>query len=361
MAKQTAALSSATQPLAPTPTPTPTPAPVPKSFIAKDYIYAGGRLIATEAEGSNSAQGIVPDSLDDPSSQPPPIVYTDIAVFRPSEGTWYVLNTVDGSWSVQMWGMAGDKPVQGDYDGDGKLDFAVFRPSDSHWYILRSSDGGMDAPVWGLSTDEPVPGDYDGDGKTDLAVRRGNTWWIVKSSDPANYVVQTWGTETDLAVPGDYDGDAITDIATFRPGDATWTILHSSIPEEGPTSIEQQWGEQGDVPQVGDFDGDNITDYTTFRLSDTIWRILSSSNSSTIEQQWGLSTDRPVPGDYDGDGKTDIAVVRPRVSETDNHSTWYILKSSDGSMMTAQWGADGDIAVPGKYNRVSQTVCTDCQ
>jgi hypothetical protein len=331
----------------------------PQTTLAKDYIYAGGRLVATEAQGTSgsSGNGIIADPP--PDSNLPPVVYTDIAVFRPSNGTWYVLNTVDGSLTAQMWGMAGDKPVPGDYDGDGKVDFAVFRPSDSHWYILRSSDGGMDAPVWGLSTDEPVQGDYDGDGKTDIAVRRGNTWYITKSSDGALMSGQI-GQDTDLAVPGDYDGDGKTDLATFHPSDATWTIQKSSSALEAPETVTQQWGESGDKPEVGDFDGDNITDYTTFRLSDTIWRIFSSFDSSTIEQQWGLSTDIPVPGDYDGDGKTDIAVVRPRVSETDNHSTWYILKSSDGSMMVAQWGADGDIAVPGKYNRVDQAACTVC-
>ena len=344
----------ASQPLA-TALPSPTPA-----LLAKDYIYAGGRLIATEAQGSNSAQGngLVAEPPDDPSSLPPPIVYTDIAVFRPSNGAWYVLNTVDGSLTAQMWGMAGDKPVPGDYDGDGKVDFAVFRPSDSHWYILRSSNGGMDAPVWGLSTDEPVPGDYDGDGKTDVAVRRGSTWYIRKSSDGALMSAEL-GSNGNLAVPGDYDGDGKTDIATFRTSDATWTILKSSGAEGGaPETVTRQWSAGGDVPQVGDFDGDNITDFSNFRTSDTIWRILSSFDNSTIEQQWGLSTDIPVPADYDGDGKTDIAVVRPRVSETDNHSTWYILRSSDGGWITAQWGADGDIAVPGKYNRVQAPVCT---
>ena len=361
-AKPQLALKAAmSQPLAePAAAPAPSISPTP-AFIAKDYIYAGGRLVATETKATNNSQGqgIAPGEDDEGSeTPPPPIIYTDIAVFRPSNGTWYVLNTVDGSLTAQMWGMNGDKPVPGDYDGDGKLDFAVFRPSDSHWYILRSLNGAMDAPVWGLSTDEPVPGDYDGDGKTDVAVRRGSMWYIVKSTDPSNYVAQAWGADTDLAVPGDYDGDGKTDIATFRPSDATWTILKSSSPPEAQETIEQQWGASADVPQVGDFDGDNITDFATFRLSDNIWRIFSTFDSSSIEQQWGASTDKPVPGDYDGDGKTDIAVVRPRVSETDDHSTWYILKSSDGSWMVQQWGQDGDIAVPGKYNRAQAPVCT---
>ncbi|MGB7922761.1 MAG: VCBS repeat-containing protein [Pyrinomonadaceae bacterium] len=289
------------------------------TVIAKDYIYAGDRLLATEARESGSAlnNGVVSEP-DDPATQPPPIVYTDMAVWRSSNGTWYVLNSVDGTMAAQMWGQAGDKPV---------------------------------------------PGDYDGDGRTDVAVRRGNTWYIKTSSSSAEtpIITQQWGNAADLAAQGDYDGDGKTDIATFRPSDATWSILRSSQAEEDATTITQQWGEGGDLPLSGDFDGDAITDFATFRPGDMIWRIFSSFDNSTITQQWGLSTDKPAPGDYDGDGKMDIAVVRPRVSETDHHSTWYILKSSDGQLMSAQWGIDGDVAVPGKYNRVTQATCTGCQ
>src|SRR5437660_3167703 len=61
----------------------------------------------------------------------------DIAVFRPSNGVWYVIPSSNPSVPiVQQWGTQGDIPVQGDYDGDGKTDFAVFRPSNGTWFII---------------------------------------------------------------------------------------------------------------------------------------------------------------------------------------------------------------------------------
>lgn len=120
---------------------------------------------------------------------------SDLSIYRPSDGTWHVLQSGTNTYRVQPFGLSTDKIVPGDYDGDGRTDNAVFRPSNGDWYVLRSSDGVAMWLNWGISTDKPVPADYDGDGRTDIAVYRNGTWYIHGESSP-----QQFGLSSDIPV-----------------------------------------------------------------------------------------------------------------------------------------------------------------
>jgi hypothetical protein len=156
---------------------------------------------------------------------------------------------------------------------------------------------------WGMHSgvangDFPAPGDYDGDGKADFVVQRDNgggqaRFWELFANGTTNINV-IFGTPTDVIVPGDYDGDGKTDIATVR-------------------------GVNGQIQ----------------------WQWLASSTGTINYGVWGLAaSDYPVQGDYDGDGKTDLAIWRPDADPSQNF--FYVRKSSDGSLLTSEWGMSGD-------------------
>ena len=122
----------------------------------------------------------------------------DVGIYRPSNGTWYVLESAQGFFSRQ-WGVSTDKIVAADYDGDGQADVAIYRPSNGTWYVLQSRDG-FKAVQFGFSTDIPVPADYDGDGKADIAIYRpsNGTFYILGTS--SGFKAIPWGFASDIPV-----------------------------------------------------------------------------------------------------------------------------------------------------------------
>jgi FAD binding domain/FG-GAP-like repeat len=256
---------------------------------------------------------------------------TDLAVWRPSTGTWLVWNSSNLAQRSQRWGSPGDVPVPGDYDGDRRADLAVWRPSTGVWQIALAS-GGKRTRKLGQAGDVPVPGDYDGDGTTDLAVWRPSdrVWYLIESRKGRSRKKKL-GEAGDIPVPADYDGDGKTDLAVWRPTDGTWHAVESSTGRERT----QQLGQPGDIPVPGDYDGDGKTDLAVWRPTVGTWHVVESSTGRERSQRLGQAGDIPVPGDYDGDGSTERAVWSPSAG------LWWI----EGVPRGQPWGQFGDIPV----------------
>lgn len=125
----------------------------------------------------------------------------DFAVYRPTEGNWYVMKSGTNTFQTVQFGLNGDVPADGDFDGDSRSDFTVFRPSNGTWYSLKSSDGQVQTLQFGANGDKPVAKDYDKDGKTDVAVWRpsdGN-YYVFRSSDNQAQIMH-WGSNGDIPI-----------------------------------------------------------------------------------------------------------------------------------------------------------------
>lgn len=93
-----------------------------------------------------------------------------IGVFR--AGDWLIDADGDGIWMATLgsdveypqFGMAGDIPVVGDWNGDGWDEIGVWRPSTGHWMLDLNGNGTWDGPpndiefTYGQPGDQPVTG-----------------------------------------------------------------------------------------------------------------------------------------------------------------------------------------------------------
>jgi cytochrome c peroxidase len=266
---------------------------------------------------------------------------TDVAIFRPSVGEWWINRSGTGvTWAAQF-GAGSDSIVPGDFTGDGKADVAIWRPSSGDWFVLRSEDYSYFSYPFGTIGDIPATGDYDADGKTDATVYRpSNFTWYVRRSTDGGYTIQQFGAAGDVPVPSDYDGDGKTDIAIFRPSVGQWWMNRSTA---GVLAVT--FGNASDKLVPGDFTGDGRSDNALFRPSTGEWFILRSDDFSFYSFPFGsIEGDVPAPGDYDGDGKFDATVFRP------TNATWYSQRST-GSILIQPFGSPGDRPVPNAFVR----------
>ena len=132
--------------------------------------------------------------------------FYNIAVFRPSEGKWYFYGSFLGRRTLN-WGQAGDIPVTADYDGDGLTDVGVYHPSTGQWFLIKTRFGDIQVTSWGEPGDIPVPDDYGSlDGRAQIAVYRpSNSRWYFSSFGPFSAYTGTgsrqFGEAGDIPTP----------------------------------------------------------------------------------------------------------------------------------------------------------------
>ena len=276
-----------------------------------------------------------------------------------------------------QWGLAGDVPVPGDYDGDGLSDVAVFRPSLGQWHIRQSATATLAMRALGTvngrdrcrPTTTPMAG-------VDLAVYRPSDglWYVTdlatgfatvrrpsgacRGDIPAVNVAIGNATAAASHAPPRVDGRkpdprrrfrrrrAEADMSVYRPSTGAWynLLLADRLHRR---SSRRRSAAGSDTPVPGDYDGDGKSDLAVFTPATGGVVDCALTGGVTVEYQWGLNGDVPMPADYDGDG-----LHRSRRLPADRTGGGNPCGRARASprMRPMQWGLNGDVPVPGDYD-----------
>jgi uncharacterized repeat protein (TIGR02543 family) len=222
-------------------------------------------------------------------------------VFRPSNGALYLKNTHQTGYAdVQInYGIGGDYPVVGDWDGDGTVTIGIFR---NGTFYLRNSNtiGYADVVfVFGLRGDQPVAGDWDGDGIDTIGVYR-NGLFLLRNSNSAGPADASFalGMAKDVGIAGDWDGDGKDSTGVFRPSNGALYLKYEN--KTGYADLQINYGIGGDRPVVGDWNNDGIDTIGVYRNGTFMLRNSNTIGYAEIVFALGVPGDLPISGNWNG-------------------------------------------------------------
>jgi hypothetical protein len=161
-------------------------------------------------------------------------------LFRTSDAFAYLRNSnSQGIADIRFFfGNPSDIPLAGDFNGDGCDTVSIYRPSEARFYIvneLGENEGGLGAAdysfLFGNQGDKPVVGDWDGDGLDEIGLHRETTGLFYYRNMLTTGVADGqffFGDPGDRFVAGDWGViDGADTPAVFRPSTSTFYFRYT--------------------------------------------------------------------------------------------------------------------------------------
>lgn len=256
---------------------------VPRPFIDNRTLSYGWKIYQASKDASQTAQ--------------PGVFFSD--------GTWELLLS-NGELKRLHFGHSGDRPLVGDWDGDGFSEIGIFSPQDLTWNLDENLDGQPDISfrLAGMSTDDiPVVGDWDGNGTTTPAYFRPiDASWHFRNSNSdggEDWPILNLGTSTDMPLAGDWDGDGRDTIGIYRSQTGEVNLMNNltTQPVIRYFAVPHQ-----SIPVVADWAG-NGSDSITIVTGTTWLRRFVNCNCepSHLNQsfEFGAAQGVPIAGNWE--------------------------------------------------------------
>ena len=202
---------------------------------------------------------------------------TKVGVYN--NGTWLLDYNGNGVWDgptidkAIFWstGQSTDVPVLGDWNGDGRTKIGIY--NNGTWILDYNGNGvwegpGVDKTIYwstGQAGEVPVVGDWNGDGKTKIGIYSNGTWildyngnyaWDGTGVDKLIY----FGGQGYRPMVGDWNGSGWAKIGAYHVS-GTWALDYNGNFVWDGTSIDRLtfFGGPDWLPVVGDWSGSGTT------------------------------------------------------------------------------------------------------
>ena len=229
----------------------------------------------------------------------------------------------------------------------GAATTGVFRPSNGLLYLKNKNDTGFAdmALNYGLPGDYPVVGDWDGNGTVTIGIYRGKTFYLRnENTNGFATIVFDFGQPGDQPIAGDWDRDGIDTIGIYRPSTGQFLLRNSN--DAGPAEMSFYLGNVGDVGIAGDWNGDGKDTTGVFRPSNGVIFLKDTNDTGFADYalNYGLPGDRPVMGDWDNNGIDTIGIYR--------NGTFYLRNENTNGFATIVFGLGnpGDMPIAGNWD-----------
>ncbi len=224
-----------------------------------------------------------------------------LGVFRPSNGLLYLKNSnTTGFADVAInYGLPGDYPVVGDWDGNGTATIGIYR--NGMFYLRNSNTIGYADLVFAFGDpgDQPIAGDWNGDGKDSIGVYRNGTFYLRNSNSAgAPQLSFSLGNPSDVGIAGDWNGDGKDTTGVFRPGNGALYLKNTN--STGFADIQINYGLPGDRPVTGDWNNDGKDTIGVYRNGTFYLRNENTIGFADLVFALGIPGDMPIAGNWDG-------------------------------------------------------------
>jgi hypothetical protein len=215
-----------------------------------------------------------------------------IGTFDPTSGNWFLRNSNSaGPFNFGfVYGLAGWRPVVGDWDGNGTTTPGVVDPASNTWYLRNENSSGLPD---------------------------------VNGGTPFPFGAAGW-----LPLAGHWAGAGTDGIGAYDPTTSTFYLRNSATAGAPDFTVQFGTAGRGLIPVAGDWTGTGRTSIGVYDPATSTWTLRNTVNPADTSLVGGASFNfgggtgwKPVVGDWTAQGKTTIGVVDPS-------GNWYLRSSN---------------------------------